>query len=214
ALEPYGRRFWPDGLLGWSRLLSGRVLDPRVGHDVLVGCALGLGLIGIDVGVKLAPRLFGAAQGVPSLGPNVRDLVSTGSLLLDWIQQLYNTVQTAMFITLLFIGLRLALRRTWLAIAVGVLVVAAATNNNPPPGGIAWIDAVFAVAAMSLITFAIFRFGMLATIVTMLVDNLPTATPYTGRLFHWSATPAVATTLLVIGIGAFGLYAGRAQSRT
>lgn len=29
AIEPFARRFWPDGLLGWSRLPSGRV--PAIG---------------------------------------------------------------------------------------------------------------------------------------------------------------------------------------
>jgi hypothetical protein len=31
ALEPYVRRFWPDSLLGWSRLVAGHIRDPRVG---------------------------------------------------------------------------------------------------------------------------------------------------------------------------------------
>jgi len=29
ALEPYVRRFWPDGILGWTRLVSGHVRDPE-----------------------------------------------------------------------------------------------------------------------------------------------------------------------------------------
>ena len=37
ALEPYVRKFWPDSLLGWSRLLAGHIRDPRVGRDVLIG---------------------------------------------------------------------------------------------------------------------------------------------------------------------------------
>src|SRR5262249_54746569 len=37
GIEPYARRFWPDGLLGWTRLLSGHVRDTRVGRDVLIG---------------------------------------------------------------------------------------------------------------------------------------------------------------------------------
>jgi len=32
ALEPYVRRFWPDGILGWTRLMSGYIRDPRVGR--------------------------------------------------------------------------------------------------------------------------------------------------------------------------------------
>src|SRR5262249_5119433 len=49
ALEPYARRFWPEMLLGWSRLLSGRIRDPRVGRDVLLGVVFGVGWFGLDI---------------------------------------------------------------------------------------------------------------------------------------------------------------------
>lgn len=47
AFEPIVRRFWPDMLISWSRLLSGRFQDPRIGRDVLVGilCAAALELM-------------------------------------------------------------------------------------------------------------------------------------------------------------------------
>ena len=41
ALEPAVRRYWPDSLLGWTRLLQGQILDARVGRDVLIGVAGG-----------------------------------------------------------------------------------------------------------------------------------------------------------------------------
>jgi hypothetical protein len=41
ALEPYVRRFWPNALLGWARLVAGHVRDPRVGLEVLAGAACG-----------------------------------------------------------------------------------------------------------------------------------------------------------------------------
>ena len=41
AVEPAVRRYWPDGLLGWTRLLQGRFVDARVGRDVLIGLATG-----------------------------------------------------------------------------------------------------------------------------------------------------------------------------
>ena len=37
ALEPYVRRNLPHTLIGWTRLLAGRVRDPMVGRDVLIG---------------------------------------------------------------------------------------------------------------------------------------------------------------------------------
>ena len=50
AVEPYVRRFWPDALLGWSRLLSGHIRDPRVGRDLLIGMVFGVALILVDAG--------------------------------------------------------------------------------------------------------------------------------------------------------------------
>jgi serine/threonine-protein kinase len=41
ALEPEVRRTWPHTLISWSRLLAGRLRDPLVGRDVLVGVTAG-----------------------------------------------------------------------------------------------------------------------------------------------------------------------------
>jgi hypothetical protein len=38
ACEPYVRRLWPEALVSWSRILAGRLRDPLVGRDVLMGC--------------------------------------------------------------------------------------------------------------------------------------------------------------------------------
>ena len=38
ALEPYARRRWPQMLISWKRLLAGRLQDPLVGRDILIGC--------------------------------------------------------------------------------------------------------------------------------------------------------------------------------
>jgi hypothetical protein len=43
ALEPFVRKRWPWRLVGWNRLLAGRVRDPLVARDVLVGLAVGTG---------------------------------------------------------------------------------------------------------------------------------------------------------------------------
>ena len=34
AVEPYVRRYWPEILISWNRLLSGRFRDPLVGRDL------------------------------------------------------------------------------------------------------------------------------------------------------------------------------------
>ena len=42
ALEPYVRRHWPDTLISWSRMLSGKFKDPVLARDVLIGVMIGL----------------------------------------------------------------------------------------------------------------------------------------------------------------------------
>jgi len=42
ALEPYVRRYSPDMLMSWSRLIGGRFRDPRVGRDILAGLCAGI----------------------------------------------------------------------------------------------------------------------------------------------------------------------------
>ena len=42
ALEPFARKKWPEQLISWTRLLAGRVRDPMVGRDVLIGVVGGL----------------------------------------------------------------------------------------------------------------------------------------------------------------------------
>ena len=38
ALEPLVRRLWPESLITWTRCIAGRVRDPLVGRDLLIGC--------------------------------------------------------------------------------------------------------------------------------------------------------------------------------
>ena len=35
GLEPFVRRSWPTMLVGWSRVLAGRIRDPLIGRDIL-----------------------------------------------------------------------------------------------------------------------------------------------------------------------------------
>lgn len=48
ALEPLARRSWPQALVSWTRLLRGRLVDPLVGRDILVGvlCGMAVSLFG------------------------------------------------------------------------------------------------------------------------------------------------------------------------
>jgi len=42
AIEPWVRRYWPETMITWSRLIAGRWRDPVVARDILVGTAWAL----------------------------------------------------------------------------------------------------------------------------------------------------------------------------
>src|SRR5206468_1319296 len=69
AIEPAIRRRWPWRFTAWNRLLDGRLRDPMVGRDLLIGLALGavgmliprLGFLAAEwVGLPPPPPLTGA----------------------------------------------------------------------------------------------------------------------------------------------------------
>ena len=51
AVEPYARQSWPKLMVSWQRLLNGRLRDPLVGRDVLLGIVAGSAMATIFLGV-------------------------------------------------------------------------------------------------------------------------------------------------------------------
>ena len=42
ALEPWVRRYWPQTMITWSRVVAGQWTDPLVGRDLLFGTFFGI----------------------------------------------------------------------------------------------------------------------------------------------------------------------------
>ncbi|MGH9667877.1 MAG: serine/threonine-protein kinase, partial [Bryobacteraceae bacterium] len=60
ALEPYVRRHWPQTIISWSRLLTGRLQDPLVASDVVFGLILAMIWILLIQGHDLIMRALGS----------------------------------------------------------------------------------------------------------------------------------------------------------
>src|SRR5947207_3810951 len=210
ALEPYGRRFWPDGLLGWSRLLSGHLRDPRTGREILIGAALGGALLLVDLFRSLSPSLIGRPPGVPTLGTQVEALGGAGPMYGAWVDVLFSSLQTALFFVLLLIVARLVIGRPWLALALTLVVEVLIAGGGTPPGGVAWLYYVTNFIALALINLAILRYGLLVTALMILLDNIPSAIPIVPHGPQWASLPGTLSLLVVIAAAAFGFYAARA----
>jgi len=213
AIEPYVRRFWPDGLLGWTRLLSGRLRDPRVGRDVLIGLVFGAALMAIEAAQGLLPQRWGHTAPLPPFGNAVAPLASVSYVVARWVNVLYNALQSVLFVVMIFVILRLVLRRGWLAALVGVVILTVLSDNGQAYTG-TWFDFVFITLIFVVLTFGLFRFGLLAMTIAAVADNVATGVPLTLQLSAWWATPSMFSLALLIGLAAFGFYAARSELRT
>jgi hypothetical protein len=209
ALEPYARRFWPDMLLGWSRLLAGRVRDSRVGRDALLGVAFGVLWFALDIGRRLLPEMLVYQASVPRLGADVGTLLSSAQTLSTWAAVVLRELQTAFGAVLLVVVLRLITRRASIAIAVGMMIIFS-WWSTPALTPVLWIEVTYEIAAVVLFTFVMLRFGLLSAAVARIVLGVCESIPFTLQVAHWSATPSNWTIAGIIALALFGFYASRA----
>src|SRR6185295_15002173 len=208
AIEPYFRRFWPDGLLGWTRLLSGRLRDPRIGRDVLIGLMFAVGTMAVETAQGFLPQRLGQAAPRPPFGDALSAIASPALVVARWFNSVNNTLQSVLLVALIFIVLRLVLRRGWLAALAGVVVLTSITDGGIALSG-TWFDTISYGLICALITFGLFRFGLLAMSVASFADGVATNIPMTLHLSAWWATPSMLSLALLIGLAAFGFYASR-----
>ena len=117
ALEPYVRRLWPEVLISWSRLLSGRIRDPRVGRDVLIGGVAGLLLtLGLSVRLLLPARLGGTP-----IPPSLPDLAALSGLGPAVGEAPAVSLALPVFILFFILLARVTLRNQW--VALGAITV-------------------------------------------------------------------------------------------
>jgi hypothetical protein len=207
AIEPYARRFWPDGLLGWTRLLSGRVLDSRIGRDVLIGLSFAAVRLLLDL-FPLLPVALGRREMVPPFGSSLTPLMGPQLLLARWVVAFSFALQISLMVAMVFVVLRLLLKRSWVALAGGIVVLLVTNSGSALSGS--WIDVTSATLSIALSSFAVYRFGLLVVTVALFVVNVMQNVPLTLNAGVWWATPSNLTLTLFVALACFGYYAARA----
>ena len=208
ALEPYARRFWPDSLLGWTRFFSGHVRDPRVGRDVLIGSLFGAFILIAEVVHAWAAQALDTSL-PPPFGSALAVLASAPRVLNSWGEFVNEALISTLIISLLFIVLRLITRRAWLAAAIGVVLTTAISNGGTAVSG-GWVELLFVFAVIAASTVVLFRYGLLALAIALLIDDVATSIPLTPHLSAWWAGASTLTLMALAAMAAFGFYASRA----
>ena len=196
ALEPLIRRRWPDSLIAWTRLLSGRLSDPLVGRVLLAGALLGVfESISVEA-LQLARRAFEATPPIPPL-PWDTTLVGPRAVA----AHLFNPA-VAMFFALaaamLFFLLRAVLRKEWLAAAVFVLLFAVPSFLD---GGL--ISGAFSLVIAAAEIFVFLRFGLLAWVFANYFGHC-LSFPLTTDSSAWYAGTSLFVLLVLAVIAVYG----------
>jgi len=215
AIEPHLRRVWPEVLIGWSRVLTGRFRDPRVGRDVLIGACTGI-LIGWAPHVRaLALRWVGLPSpilGVSTIGPlPIGQLAVSARHGLEFVLLLMVTAISAVLaLTVALVIFKILLRsRTAAALALVVLfaLMGLAVSETQGVRGAEWVSRLGSVAiGATLFVLVLVRFGALSMIAAMWVSLLTQQMPVT---FDWSAPYAESSWLTVGMILALTFYGFR-----
>jgi hypothetical protein len=193
AVEPYARRIWPNLMVSWQRILSGRFRDPLVGRDVLIGIFAGSALSVVFLGLAV---LVGMSEVTPVAPP-------FGFGLMPSIGRCLSVPSFACFSALLFLGILSImtglLRRRWRGLAAtGVAMLALNAQPNA-------LDFLFATLFTVAILVVLTRVSLVAvTCFLIVINTLGTSPPLSFD--QWYAGRALIALLIPLALLIFGWY--------
>jgi serine/threonine-protein kinase len=196
ALEPVVRRRWPDTLVSWTRLLRGRVLDPLVGRDVLLGV-----LGGIAATLVGQAGLFAQGAGASRWPAWPEGLTSGWAAASDPITHCAYAVVENLFILLVLVLLRQLLRQTWAALALTLVMFVGLQHLGSPP------DLVSHLLIRGVLWGILVWRGLVSGVAAMSVRGFLGVSLMTTHLGAWYANEAITGILATLALAAWGFYA-------
>ena len=200
ALEPFVRRRWPQVLVSWTNVLTGRLRDPVVGRDVLLGVALG-------VAWTLMIRVLDLTSG----GRAIADFTGEVALLSGLratlgvvLESAPNAIRNVLFFFFLLFVLRVVLRREWAAVlafaGLFLLLDLFGSQDRPLIAGL-----------MSFLYFGsgalvVVRWGLLSYAVGHFVTDMLMNITATVDASAWYFGNMLVLIGVVLGLAAWGFY--------
>ncbi len=205
ALEPLVRRRWPQTIVSWTRILSGKLRDPLAGGDILIGVAFGMFWVLLLQAAELIGQRLGESPG------------SSGSAGLSGIRQVASSlfgqaaggVMFAFATFLLIFLLRLILRRDWLAGAsfVAIFMLLRALGS----GGVWMLPITALVYAVYVVL--LLRYGIVPLVVSIFTADFLLNTPLTLDFSCWYIACSLLPMLAVLAVAVYGFRSTVAGKR-
>jgi hypothetical protein len=212
ALEPYVRRAWPETLISWTRLMSGRYRDPLVGRDILIGGVFGTVMFVAALLTHVAPVWLGQPPPIPAGVP--QDTLLGGSKAMSVLfMNLANSVFLPVLLLSSIVILRLILRKKFLAISGTLLLIVLPTlaGESDPANK---IHTTFILTATM---FVLLRFGVLSLIAGMIGSSTIAQYPMSFDMSKWYTGSALFILALQVALLVYGFWislAGRPALKT
>ncbi len=184
ALEPYVRRFWPQTLVTWTRLLTGGPRDPLVGRDILFGMGWGAAITFLFL---ISPLVLEGrvAESRPQVG-KLEAALSLRVATAEILSLCFNGLVLAMGSLLLMLLLKLLLKRerlaAWLVVGVLTLVQALGFGDLAP----LWWSVPVSFVIMASFVWLLRNAGLFACFVSVVAVNLILNFPLTLDFGGWT----------------------------
>jgi serine/threonine-protein kinase len=207
ALEPYFRRIWPRWLVSWVRLLDGRLRDPLVGRDALVGAVYGIGLaLSLDL-YHLVPRWLSLPTPLLfAMNRPEQEVIALGGLRHTVAQMvgLPGTVISFVLVgVMMLLVVRLILRKNWLAYAAWVVLGMLLFN---PRTSSAALDLTTALIVMLAAIVLLIRFGLLTLMVGALIHIAVESVTITLEPSSWYASGMLLAFTIVAAVAGYAFW--------
>ena len=209
GLEPFVRRFNPDTLISWTRVLAGQFNDPRVGRDILIGLSAGVYLALISATDNFVMPKLGYPAAQPQLG-NLQFYVGLRFALSAVLRTIPNALQVAMLGTFTFVVLRALTGSARVAVTIlGLFFGAVIIAEDGGADHLLLLLPLLAVIVIPVL-WVFVRYGLFAFTVTMMTNQILGNMPLTADLSRPNAAISVVTVLLVAVAAVYAFYVSRA----
>ena len=209
ALEPSVRRRWPEGIIGWTRLLAGDFRDPLVGRSILIGSVLGAALIINNYLVDLLPKWLGWPPNVPYI--NGQSMLGMRHFVPGFVNLFTSALFVAFTLSFLMLLFLIILRRKLPAVIASWFIVTAlvflAFNHAPP------VIRLFALTASLILMVGLFRYGLLAAVTSGFIFHAWVFFPLTTKLSAWWAADFIPVLIIYAALVIYAFYTSLAGQK-
>ena len=208
GLEPYVRRYAPDSILGWTKLVAGHWRDPRVGVDLMVGVSAGLAMTLLYAVHNMLPPLAGFLEPMPLITTET-SLNGLRQIFAGIAGQLIDAINQGMLGVAGVVGFVLLLRNRVLALLAAIICFTPVVISGMFPGSTPRLDLAIGAGIITIFILTVVRAGLLSAVAALFTHFVLLRAPITTDFSSWHASVGLWHVGVVLAVGLGACYYAR-----